>query len=84
MDDCQTIELAANDIRIVGNERGTLELQGTSTEARAMCNAILASLHCGARLAGIRCVIQFTDIEEVVIESDRSSSTRHTIAAPIV
>jgi len=70
MDVCQTIELAASDIRIVGSERGTLELQGISAEARAMCSALLASLRCGARLAGIRCAIEFTAVETVTVESD--------------
>ena len=66
----ECIEISSQDFRVVGGERGTLELQGISEEARAMCSAILSSIRCGARLIGIRCVIELVDAEAVVVESN--------------
>ena len=76
MDACQTVELSASDVRIVAGERGTLELQGISAEARAMCSTILASLRCGAKLRGVRCFIEFVDVESVVVGGDCASTQK--------
>jgi hypothetical protein len=70
----QSIEL--HDIRVVPGVLGTLELQGVSAEARAMCSALLSSIRCGARLTGIRCVIELIDAEAVVVESAQGMLTQ--------
>ena len=55
------IELFSQDIRVVASERGTLELEGISAEAGAMCGAVLSSIRCSARLISTRCIVELVD-----------------------